>query len=332
MTTTQTRFVRTLTALSTLTLAASASAQTAWNREAEGIAILPNATGGWNIHAYASASSASTAPVDISTTALLALNGTTMDSWVLDITGGGSSGGCASACGSGQSCVCLEGVFCACGTIIFCIDGVGCVPAGASLQPEDEIMVLLRPAPGALPDEQTDDDLLIAHFDGGQRFWNRRVASAEAVEGAHSFFDINYVIEFEGNAADSSKLGTLVQLIDPSGAVLAEHTATGDPGQQAQGTFPHVPLPPEGGLTVVLRPAPGALPELPGFDEDDEQEVDRLCPEDVSGDGFIDVQDLLAVLAAWNTDDEDADINDDGIVDVQDLLAVLARWGVCEPV
>jgi len=49
-------------------------------------------------------------------------------------------------------------------------------------------------------------------------------------------------------------------------------------------------------------------------------------PSDVTGDGVVDVLDLLAVLAAWGTSDPDADVNDDGIVDVLDLLQVLADW------
>jgi len=54
------------------------------------------------------------------------------------------------------------------------------------------------------------------------------------------------------------------------------------------------------------------------------------CPEDCTGDGVVDVLDLLAVLAAWGQSGVPADVNADGIVDVLDLLAVLAAWGPCE--
>ncbi len=54
-----------------------------------------------------------------------------------------------------------------------------------------------------------------------------------------------------------------------------------------------------------------------------------LCPEDITGDGVVDLLDLLATLAAWGTADPAADINGDGIVDVLDLLAVLGAWGPC---
>jgi hypothetical protein len=49
----------------------------------------------------------------------------------------------------------------------------------------------------------------------------------------------------------------------------------------------------------------------------------------MDGDDIVDIDELLAVIAAWETDDTDADVNDDGIVDTDDLLAVLAAWGPC---
>jgi hypothetical protein len=53
------------------------------------------------------------------------------------------------------------------------------------------------------------------------------------------------------------------------------------------------------------------------------------CPADLDGDGVVDTGDLLALLAAWGSDDADADVNCDGIVDTADLLALLADWGAC---
>ena len=54
------------------------------------------------------------------------------------------------------------------------------------------------------------------------------------------------------------------------------------------------------------------------------------CPADVTGDGVVDVLDLLAVLAAWGSAGGGGeDITGDGVVDVLDLLEVLAAWGPC---
>jgi hypothetical protein len=53
------------------------------------------------------------------------------------------------------------------------------------------------------------------------------------------------------------------------------------------------------------------------------------CPADINGDGFVDVLDLLDLLAAWGAAGGPADINGDGIVDVVDLLLLLSAWGPC---
>lgn len=55
------------------------------------------------------------------------------------------------------------------------------------------------------------------------------------------------------------------------------------------------------------------------------------CPEDVVGsDGVVDIGDLLAVLAAWNTDGPGADITSpEDLVTITDLLALLTAWGPC---
>ncbi len=53
------------------------------------------------------------------------------------------------------------------------------------------------------------------------------------------------------------------------------------------------------------------------------------CPEDCTGDGVVDVLDLLALLSAWGQSGVPEDINGDGTVDVLDLLDVLGAWGPC---
>ncbi len=55
-----------------------------------------------------------------------------------------------------------------------------------------------------------------------------------------------------------------------------------------------------------------------------------FCPWDLSGDGFVNVPDLLTLLAAWGTNPGGPpDFDGDGQVAVPDLLALLANWGPC---
>lgn len=56
---------------------------------------------------------------------------------------------------------------------------------------------------------------------------------------------------------------------------------------------------------------------------------DSVCAADIDGDGVVGVDDLLVLIAAWGTSDEDADVNGDGTVSTEDLLLVLAGWGIC---
>jgi hypothetical protein len=54
------------------------------------------------------------------------------------------------------------------------------------------------------------------------------------------------------------------------------------------------------------------------------------CPADIDGNGFVDVDDLFAVLGDWGPCDGcAADIDGNGFVDVDDLFAVLGDWGPC---
>ena len=49
---------------------------------------------------------------------------------------------------------------------------------------------------------------------------------------------------------------------------------------------------------------------------------------DINNDGKVNTEDLLLLLGAWGTDDNQADINQDDIVDARDLLILLAFWTV----
>ena len=53
----------------------------------------------------------------------------------------------------------------------------------------------------------------------------------------------------------------------------------------------------------------------------------ETLPCDVTGDGVIDTNDILGVLADWGTCPGcPSDTNDDDIVDVNDVLNVLGCW------
>jgi predicted outer membrane repeat protein len=55
------------------------------------------------------------------------------------------------------------------------------------------------------------------------------------------------------------------------------------------------------------------------------------CPGDVTGNSFVDVDDLLAVVNSWGPCGNcAADITGNGVVDVDDLLAVINGWGTCQ--
>jgi len=59
-------------------------------------------------------------------------------------------------------------------------------------------------------------------------------------------------------------------------------------------------------------------------------EVCQFDCSDITGDGQVDVDDLLFVFDQWGVTNSPADVNFDGIVDVTDLLIVVGNWGPCE--
>jgi hypothetical protein len=56
-----------------------------------------------------------------------------------------------------------------------------------------------------------------------------------------------------------------------------------------------------------------------------------LCPMDVTGNGAVDIDDLLSVINNWGVSGVGipADVNQSGAVDIEDLLAVINAWGSC---
>ena len=55
------------------------------------------------------------------------------------------------------------------------------------------------------------------------------------------------------------------------------------------------------------------------------------CPEDITSDGTVGVDDLLIIIATWDGGEGSlGDINYDGIVNIHDQLLLIAAWGPCE--
>ncbi|MCH2135435.1 MAG: hypothetical protein MK101_02510 [Phycisphaerales bacterium] len=70
----------------------------------------------------------------------------------------------------------------------------------------------------------------------------------------------------------------------------------------------------------------------PSLDQDLDGDIDgcQPCPGDASGNGQVDADDILAVLADWGTCDGcPGDVDDDGLVGVDDILLIIASWGEC---
>ena len=53
----------------------------------------------------------------------------------------------------------------------------------------------------------------------------------------------------------------------------------------------------------------------------------HFCPADITGDGVVNVSDLLTMIGGWGT--PDWDITGDGTTNVSDLLALIGAFGTC---
>jgi len=58
-------------------------------------------------------------------------------------------------------------------------------------------------------------------------------------------------------------------------------------------------------------------------------EDDNQCEGDVDGNGEVNVNDILNVIAVFGTDDPSGDANGDGQVDISDILLIISNWGEC---
>lgn len=83
-------------------------------------------------------------------------------------------------------------------------------------------------------------------------------------------------------------------------------------------------------ITIILFPAPGALPEQDNGDDAIVIAVDDLCLADLNGDGFVNGGDLGLMLGAWGGAGP-GDLDGNGVVDGADLGLLLGEWGACFP-
>ena len=324
-------------------LATSSHAQGGWNRHVEAVSVTPAAApaGGdsffdicavWSAHL----DDAQSAPFDLTTEVELSINGTVVASSVTQLGGDPGSGfctdgggACGGSCGTGSvngaslSLLCLEDGPCTGPCDCHCsFPSIASLFPSQPMEPGDEITVLLRPAPGALPEIDTSDDVEMLSFDGDAVFWNRVITSVEIddVPGGPGVYEVRAegVVQFSGlqryaDAAGEVHLG-MEALLQVNGTVVASTTIPFDPlpwfntcgctavcgmvngaellcQQEADQcvcegtwgcTFPPLPLTIDDEVVIILRPVPGALPELPGLDEDDELDVLCCGPTDVA--------------------------------------------------
>lgn len=66
-----------------------------------------------------------------------------------------------------------------------------------------------------------------------------------------------------------------------------------------------------------------------GEDTECESTSCQQCPSDFNSNGTVDVDDLLALIAVYDTEDADHDLDGDQWISVNDVLMLLAQYGDC---
>ena len=220
---------------------------TTWNRRVTGVLLDETGTAGvYDIRAafeVLAGGGASSAPSDVGTEIEFFVNTLSVGTLVVAVDPTGATPAscapatCGGTCGGGSfggasgvmSCLSDGGAGCEC--VSPPLEGV--LPMQA-LQPEDYIEVLLRPAPGALPDSDSSDDT------GELRFgsWNRGLESIDVEpdpSGPGSIIRANFHVDlFEQN--------TTPLRLDTRITFEQDATTVGDE------------------IMVLLRPAPGGIP------------------------------------------------------------------------
>lgn len=80
-------------------------------------------------------------------------------------------------------------------------------------------------------------------------------------------------------------------------------------------------------LAVASSTFCGNDPDAIGGDYHDGGGKEFCCPADIDENGFVDIGDILVIIAAWGPCETcPEDIDDDGVVALSDVLRALATW------
>ena len=265
-----------------------------------------------------------TAPLDLSLQVEISVNGGPILTELvsLQVEPAGPSSGCGGSCPLGQLCYCSgtpPNTTCSCDTWLTAPE------IEIPLIPGDQISVAVSPASTANPEIDPSDDVMLLNFDGQPVGWDRRVELVEVIWPQSpcdpcSIIRANIATEGfnlpEGSTVDASfELEYLVNgtTVDIELVALSlSHGGGGGPcGQPCPlgevcychglppdcdcGTWikaPEIETELHAGdeIMVLLRPVPGALPELPGFDENDDEVMtpEPTCQDLINaGDGLL---------------------------------------------
>jgi len=208
-----------------------------WNRRGVGVAVHENATGGHDLSVLVELTgSGATHALNLSTEAEIQIDGVPYGdrlAWqvFLDPSIGICEGfGCTGGCGSLYEDGVINAMVCHQSSLDDCDCGywlTANVP-GVPVEPGDEIMVILRPAPGAVPDLDPGDDRFVTDFAGEDVGWGLGFRSVSAVPaGQPGIYDFFAVIDLDVaglyRAADLSGEvevrigGTTVEVLDLGG-------------------------------------------------------------------------------------------------------------------
>ncbi|MEM7229900.1 MAG: hypothetical protein AAF432_13905 [Planctomycetota bacterium] len=363
-----------------------------WNRSVDAIAVVPSDSAIPNAHhvyvAVRADDGGAGIPLDLSMSVDL-FNGSSLVGSVLfdnlnsspvADTGGGP---CGMPCPLGQTCYC-QGLppDCNCGSWIKTPEFNDVI-----LAPGDVLTAVLTPLATSDSELDTSDDSRSLTYTGLESKWNRRIAGLTieptSTPGTHL---VTATVEVETNAASAGAGISLDMdlLVNVGGSFAAtEHillSAQGDGMGPCGMTCPlgevchcydlpprcvcaawiqdieiEVEVLPGEIVEVILRPIPGALPELPGFGDDDEE--DETVPQGLPcrgdcapdngdgtfGNGVINIDDLLKLINDFGTcpttgcpcdsapDNGDGTFGN-GVINIDDLLYAINNFGVCFPV